>query len=106
MVQFERPESRNALLVALAPPRPVSKPQRVCMSRTPWPHGVDESIVDVLLRIVHDTLKVTLEVFDELSEPDRVPLGQIVVTTAHCCVQISHKELHNPRLVEIGNQHK
>ena len=68
----------------------------MCVSWTQWPHGVDESIVDVLLRIVDDTLKVTLEAFDELPEPDRVVLGQIVMTTAHRCMQILYKELHNP----------
>jgi hypothetical protein len=105
MVRLEPSEWRYAFVVALAPPGSVSKPQGMCVSQTPWPHRVDEFIVDVLLGTVDDTLNVTLKVSDERSEPDCVVLGQFVVTIADCCMQIFHEELDNASLVKIRDRH-
>ena len=70
------------MLVALAPPRTIAKPQRMCVSGTPWPYGVDEFIVDILLGVVDDTLDILFEVIDESPEPNRAVLGQVVVASA------------------------
>jgi len=45
------------------------------MSRARRPHRVDEFIVDVLLRILDNTLNVTRGVIDELPKSDRVVQG-------------------------------
>lgn len=52
--------------------------------------------MDILLRIVVDMLKVALDALDEQPEPERVVLGQILVTRADCCMQIFYKDLHDP----------
>ena len=51
------------------------------MSWTPWPHCVDEFIVDVLLRIVDHTFDIAFDVIDESPEPNRVVFGQVVVVS-------------------------
>ena len=75
------------------------------MSWTPWPDGVDEFIVDVLLCIVDDALNVFRHIIDELTKADRVVLGQIVVRHPDCCMQIPKKQLDDSRLVNIRNGH-
>jgi hypothetical protein len=73
--------------------------------RTLGPDRVNELIVDVLLRIVDDSLNVARDVIDELPEPDRVVQSQVVVTSPNCCVQIMNKQSDDLFLVDISNGH-
>ena len=75
------------------------------MSRAPRPHRVDEFIVDVLLRILDNTLNVARGVIDELPKSDRVVQGQIVVIGSDRCVQVVQKQLDDSSLFNIGNRH-
>jgi hypothetical protein len=69
------------------------------------PHGVDEFIVDVLLGIVDYTLDIPFEVIDESPEPNRVVLGQVVVASAECCMNVFDEELDDPTVIKIRNRH-
>ena len=75
------------------------------MSRAARPHSVDEFIVDVLLRILDNTLNVARGVLDELPKSDRILHGQIVVTRSDRRVQVVHKQLDDSSLFDIGNGH-
>ena len=72
------------------------------MSRAPRPYRVDEFIVDVLLRILDNTLNVARGVIDELPESDRVVQGQIVVIGSDRCVQVVHKQLDDSSLFRFS----
>jgi len=61
------------------------------VSRALRPHGVNEFVVHVLLRVVNDLLNITRGVCHELSQSDGVVRGQVVVTNANGYMQIMNK---------------
>jgi len=75
------------------------------MPRTPWPDGVDELVVEALLRIVDDTLNVALDITDQRAEPDRVPVSYIVMIDADCGMQIRDKQFDDSSVITICNGH-
>jgi hypothetical protein len=105
VVRFKFTKTSHGHFVSLAPPRPIPKPQRMRMSRTPRPRRIDKLIMHVLLRIIDDRLNVAPDVIDELPESDRVVQDQVVVTSTNCCVEIMTESPNDLFLVKISNGH-
>jgi len=99
MVGFKLSEMRDQFLVRLAPPRTIPKPQRMGMAWTLRPHGIDKLIVNVLLGIVDDALYVAFDVIDEQPKPDCIVLGQEVMPSADCRMQVFDKKPDKASLI-------
>lgn len=75
------------------------------MSRTSWPHRVDELIMHVLLRVIDDPLNVLRNVIAKLPKPDGIVHSEVVVARPGGGVEIVNKSPNNVPLVSISDRH-
>jgi len=82
------------------------KPERMpLMEWTTWPSCVDEEIVDVLLRILDDSLKVLVGPINELPQALGIVNDKLIVLSSDRRVEVAQKQVHHQLLVGVSHRH-
>ena len=89
-----------------APPAPFPQPEWMpAVQRTPRPVGVDETVVQVLLRLLDDAVQIVRRIVLELAESFCVRSNQSFVTGTNRRAHVREHESDSSFLVVVNNRH-